>query len=146
MFTLQWRCFIDNLTGLFFSREKVIATELLTSDRKWKLLNIQKRELISSICKTLRVHGVHRNVTQYSPVLQRFSAKTNELSLALTFSYSVVSMHVQYSLSETTRKHDLSTRKMHLIRGNRRTAVPTNRTIRFVHRSYDPSPFEYCKS
>ena len=38
-------------------------------------------------------------------------------------------MHVQYSLSETTRIHDLSTRKMHLIRGNRRTAVLTNRTI-----------------
>jgi len=92
MFTLQWRCFIDNLTGLLFSREKVIATQLLNYDRNWKLLNIQKRELTSPICKTLRVHGVHRNVTQYSPVLQRFSAKTNELSLALNFSYSVVSM------------------------------------------------------
>ena len=69
MFTLQWRCFIDNLTGLFFSREKVIATKLLTYDPNWKLLNIQKTELFSSICKALRVHGVHRNVIQYSPVL-----------------------------------------------------------------------------
>ena len=42
------------------------------------------------------------------------------------------SMHVQHSRSETTRIHDLSTRKVHLIRGNRRTAVPTNRTIRTI--------------
>ena len=107
-------------------------------------------------------------------------------------------MHVQYSLIETTRIHDLSIRKMHLIREDGRTAVPTNRSIRsirdsllrpvsirllhvahfyakrpeytirrfekcisldkivvqlspridrsvrFVTRSYDPSPFEYC--
>ena len=45
------------------------------------------------------------------------------------------SMHVQYSLSETTRIHDLSTRKMHLIRGNRRTAVRTNRTICTIRES-----------
>ena len=45
------------------------------------------------------------------------------------------SIHVQYSLSETTRVHDLSTRKMHLIRRNRRTAVPTNRTIRTIRES-----------
>ena len=38
-------------------------------------------------------------------------------------------MHVQYSLSEKSRINDLSTRKMHLIRGNRRAAVLTNRTI-----------------
>ena len=44
-------------------------------------------------------------------------------------------MHVQYSLSETTRIHDLSTRKMHLIRGNRRTAVLTNRTICTIRES-----------
>jgi len=43
--------------------------------------------------------------------------------------HRIAVMHVQYSLSETTRIHDLSTRKMHLIRGNRRTAVLTNRTI-----------------
>ena len=44
-------------------------------------------------------------------------------------------MHVQYSLSETTRIHDLSTRKMHLIRGNRRTAVLTNRTMCAIRES-----------
>ena len=44
-------------------------------------------------------------------------------------------MHVQYLLSETTRIHDLSTRKMHLIRGNRRTAVLTNRTICTIRES-----------
>ena len=68
MFTLQWRCFIGNLISFLNSFEKVIATQLLNYDRNWKLLNIQKRELTSSICKALRVHGVHRNVTQYSPV------------------------------------------------------------------------------
>ena len=47
-------------------------------DRNRKLHNIQRREFISSLCKTLRVLSAHRNVTQYSPVLQRFSAKTNE--------------------------------------------------------------------
>ena len=47
-------------------------------DSNRKLHNIQRRELILSIWKALPVHGVHRNVTQYSPVLQRFSAKTNE--------------------------------------------------------------------
>ena len=57
-------------------------------DRNEKLRNIQRRELISSICKTLRALSVHRNVSQYSPVLQRFSAKTIELSLALNLSYS----------------------------------------------------------
>ena len=33
-----------------------------------------------STCKTLRVYGVDKDVTQYSPVLQRFSAKTNEFA------------------------------------------------------------------
>ena len=33
------------------------------------------------------------------------------------------------------RIHDLSTRKMHLIRGNRRTAVLTNRTICSIRES-----------
>ena len=47
-------------------------------DSNRKLHNIQRRELILSIWKTLRVYGVHRNVTQYSPVLQRFWAKANE--------------------------------------------------------------------
>ena len=80
---------MDNLTGLLFSREKVIATQLLIMMVKGSY-NIQRRELISSICITSRVHGVHKNVTQYSPaaVFQRFSTKTNELSLALNFSYS----------------------------------------------------------
>ena len=62
--------------------KKVIATQLLIVI----VTDIQKRELVLSICKTLRVYGVHRNVTQYSSVRQRFSVKTNESSLALIFS------------------------------------------------------------
>ena len=51
------------------------------------------------------------------------------------FDFAVGGMHVQCSLSEMTRTHDLSTRKMHLIRGNRRTAVLTNRTICTIRES-----------
>ena len=47
----------------------------------------------------------------------------------------VLRMHVQYSLIETTRLHDLSIRKMHLIREDGRTAVPTNRSIRSIRDS-----------
>ena len=34
--------------------------------------------------------------------------------------------------AETTRRHDLSTRKIHLIRYYRRAAIPTNRSIRTI--------------
>ena len=71
-----------------FSVVKSDRNAITNYDRNRKLHDIQKRELVLSICKTLRVYGVHRNVTQYSPVLQRSSAKTNELSRALIFSYS----------------------------------------------------------
>ena len=73
---------------VYFSVVKSDRNTITNYDRNRKLHDIQKRELVLSICKTLRVYGVHRNVTQYSPVLQRFSAKTNELSRALIFSYS----------------------------------------------------------
>ena len=39
-----------------------------------------------------------------------------EFHIALFPAHYKSTMHVQYSLSETTRIHDLSTRKMHLIR------------------------------
>ena len=58
-----------------------------------------------------------------------FSATLTSESTSMYWNVKHFFMHVQYSLSETTRIHDLSTRKMHLIRGNRRTAVLTNRTI-----------------
>jgi len=67
---------------------KVIATQLLIMIVTGSYTVFEKRELVLSICKTLRVYGVHRNVTRYSPVLQRFSAKANELSRALILSYS----------------------------------------------------------
>ena len=71
-----------------FSVVKSDRNTITNYDLNRKLHDIQKRELVLSISKTLRVYGVHRNITQYSPVLQRFSAKTNELSRALIFSYS----------------------------------------------------------
>ena len=67
--------------------KKVIATQLLIMIVTGSYA-IFRKELLLSICKTLRVYGVHKDVTQYSPVLQRFSGKTNESSLALIFSYS----------------------------------------------------------
>ena len=41
-----------------------------------------------SICKTLRVLSVHWNVTQYSPVLQGFSAKPSDFEFQLLVAQS----------------------------------------------------------
>ena len=64
--------------------KKVIATQLLIMIVTGSYSIFRKEKLILSICKALRVSSVRRNVTQNSPLLQRFSAKRN----TLIFSYS----------------------------------------------------------
>ena len=57
-------------------------------NRNRRVNDIQKGELIYPIRKTLRVHSVHGNVTQHLRVIQKFSAKANEMLLGLICSYS----------------------------------------------------------
>ena len=90
--------------------------------KRRKLLSVELSE--SSVSLAVGVYSINFNFSNFenylnfekqSPIFKKTKPDARK------------NMHVQYSLSETTRIHDLSTRKMH-----RRTAVPTNRTIRTI--------------
>ena len=78
----EWSCSVDNLTGLLFSRGKVIATQLIITIVRGSYTIFREENWFCPYGKHCECTVFILNVTQYSPVLQRFSAKTNELIIA----------------------------------------------------------------
>ena len=86
-----------------------------------------------TICRPEKCISLEEIVLQLSPRIERSVRFVNRSYEPSPFEYCVLQwQYVAHFYAETTRRHDLSTRKIHLIRYYCRTAIPTNRSIRTI--------------